>query len=575
MWRFLCLVTLLITLAACEPSAPTATSPVPQATTTPAPPLAAAANVRFHYADLAAAARFYKEQLGLVPIAEREDEIVLEVAPGAFLTLTTLAAGGFAPDTPRTAAIALVTDQLDEWWQAVKDRGLNLRSKGFNPEPGRAHHGFVLVDPEGWFLEFERFNPHPENEALLPLLDASPTLLVDSAAADLPAGLGFKATVVWFYYEDLTAAEDFVSETLGHPLVVDQGWAKIHQLAPNAWFGLVDGARGMHSFTPEKAVVLEIFDEQYATRRRSLKERGLPVTNLEGDGFELRDPGNYPLRWRPPPTGPDAHADYVVLGKSVNTRQQANGAQAVLNTVFFAEIFETADGDVSNGMLRGPGDASEGLRFPEGDIHFLAGERSATIAGLTKRFPDTTYRFEFDTPAGRVDGLPVTFRPGPDGDRNPGPIRLTLRQDGVQVSADRIDPELDLEVEWSPFAKGAEDQLGIADDMIYVIFGNCLGEETVHSGHAISDRNALTFRSTRFTIPAAALNPGEPHQLEVEHSEMDTGRVRGIETIVTYAATTFLDLKTTGTASGERNCPAAPFAMDGGQTDRIRAPTAE
>jgi hypothetical protein len=268
--------------------------------------------------------------------------------------------------------------------------------------------------------------------------------------------------------------------------------------------------------------------------------------------------------------GPADHADYVVLGKSINTRQLADGSRELLNTVFFAEIFEAPQGTVTNGVLRGPGEAAGGLRFPDGDIHFLAGTRQFSIADLSRNFPDATYHFEFDTPDGRINDLPVTFRPGPEGDRNPGPIALTLRQGGRVVDADAVDPEQDLEVEWTPFSRGAEDPLGIADDMIYVIFGNCLGEETVHSGHAISDPSALSFRDTRFTIPASALAAGEPHQLEVEHSEMDTGIEDGIETIVTYAATTFLDIHTTGAATGDRACGEVPLAMDGGQTDRPR-----
>jgi hypothetical protein len=269
---------------------------------------------------------------------------------------------------------------------------------------------------------------------------------------------------------------------------------------------------------------------------------------------------------------PADHADYVVLGKAVNHRQQFDGTLAVLNTVFFAEIFETPGGTVRDGVLRGPGDAAAGLPFPEGEIHFLAGERSATLEGLAQRFPDASYRFSFDTPAGTVEDLAVSFRPGEHGPRNPGPIHLTLRQGGDVVSPTAVDPTQDLEVAWTPFAKGDADPLGIADDMIYVIFGDCLGRETVHSGHALQDAGALTFRATRFTIPAAALAPGEPHQLEVEHSEMDTARGEtGIETLVTYAATTFLDLHTTGTPSGARSCPEEPLAMDGGQTDRRRA----
>ena len=53
---------------------------------------------------------------------------------------------------------------------------------------------------------------------------------------------------------------------------------------------------------------------------------------------------------------PADQADYVVIGKSVNTRQEWSGEQKMLNTVFFAEIFQTkeavaAGGTVMNGYL--------------------------------------------------------------------------------------------------------------------------------------------------------------------------------------------------------------------------------
>ncbi|MEM1188311.1 MAG: VOC family protein [Pseudomonadota bacterium] len=530
-------------------------------------PSIVAAEARFYYQDLEGAADFYRENLGLVPVEVREDAVVLEVAPGALLTLATLESGGYAPDTPRTAALALVTDQLDEWWEALSSRGLNMRSVEYDPQPGRAHHGFVLVDPEGWFLEFERFNPHPENDRLMPLLDALPTRVVDTAAAGLPGHLGFKATVLWFYYEDLAKAEAFVARDLGLPMVTDQGWAKIHPLTASAYLGLVDAARGMHSFTAEKAVELQLRAYDIEDRTQRYRAAGLEPRNVDARAVEISDPGAYRMVWRDP-GGPEAHADYVVLGKAVNMRQSADGTLKTLNTVFFAEIFETALGGVSDAVLTGPGDAGQGLPFPEGRIHFIAGDRYASMQELSMHYPDATYEFAFETPAGRVDALPVTFDPGHGEGRNPGPIRLALKQAGKPVASDAIDPDLDLLVEWSAFAQGAVDPQGIADDMIYVIFGNCRGDEIVHSGHAISNAEALTFRDTRFTIPAAALLPGEPFQIEVEHSEMDTGRVDGIETIVTYAATTFLDIETQGEASKTRECPREPFAMDGGQTDR-------
>ncbi len=264
------------------------------------------------------------------------------------------------------------------------------------------------------------------------------------------------------------------------------------------------------------------------------------------------------------------HADYVVLGKSINTRQSPTGELGFLNAVFFAEIFATSDGVVTNGVLKGPGDAQDGLRFPSGSIQFLAGTRAFSMAALTERYPDATYHFSFDTPDGVIRELPATFRRDAGEVRNPGPIRVSLRQNGEIADPKHIDPHTDLEVSWTPFEKGGPDPRGIAQDMIYVIMGDCIGNETVHSGHAISDAHALTYEAESFVVDAQNLAPGEPFQLEIEHSNMDTDVQQEIEIIVTYAATTFLDIKTTGESTGRHACPSEPLAMDGGQTDRQR-----
>ncbi len=123
-------------------------------------------------------------------------------------------------------------------------------------------------------------------------------------------------------------------------------------------------------------------------------------------------------------------------------------------------------------------------------------------------------------------------------------------------------------IRWSDFAKGAADPNGTIDDMIYVIVGDCLGNEIDHSGHAISDADALTYAASEYILSADILQPGQPFQLEVEHSNMDTDVWNNIEIIVTYAATSFLDIKTVGNNPTSTDCPVTPYAMDGGQTDR-------
>jgi hypothetical protein len=105
--------------------------------------------------------------------------------------------------------------------------------------------------------------------------------------------------------------------------------------------------------------------------------------------------------------------------------------------------------------------------------------------------------------------------------------------------------------------------------MVYVILGNCFGRKIVHSGPAFATPS-LTFQAREFTIPSDSLQPGQPYQLEVEFSEMDTDRVMGLISIVTYAASTFLDLRTVGAGADDNACPELPYAMDGGQTDRVK-----
>mgnify|MGYP001829091654 CR=1 FL=1 len=62
--------------------------------------------------------------------------------------------------------------------------------------------------------------------------------------------------ITFLYYRDLKKAETFYAETLGLPLAIDQGWAKIFRLADGAHVGLVDEQRGMNNWQADKCVQL-------------------------------------------------------------------------------------------------------------------------------------------------------------------------------------------------------------------------------------------------------------------------------------------------------------------------------
>jgi len=240
-------------------------------------------NAFFYYADLPRATRFYTEVLGLAVVADYGYATILRVAPTSFLTLVDADKGMHGADEPKTTALALVTDDLDAWDAHLTARGVPYKHPYRGAAAASAHDGFVVVDPGGYFLEFERFNPHPENARLMPLLAGLEPLPATPAtvpgAAPPPSRLRVRATVLWLYYKDLAAARRFYEERLGFALVVDQGWAKVHRTSASGFLGLVDETRGMHRATVKKGVTASFLTTSLDRWYEHVKSRGL---------FELR-----------------------------------------------------------------------------------------------------------------------------------------------------------------------------------------------------------------------------------------------------------------------------------------------
>ncbi|MDH3733719.1 MAG: VOC family protein [Gemmatimonadota bacterium] len=257
-------------------------------------------NAFFYYADVEGAARFYTETLGLRKVADYGFAKILQIAETSFLTLVDAERGMHSADEPKTVALALITDQLDEWWDYVSGREIPLRSTGYSPDPTTAHDGFVAIDPEGYLLEFERFNEHEENARFVPLLDAAPTLPVGGDAGEAPGDLGFKATVIWTYYRDIPAMQRFYEDRFGLDMIVDQGLAKIYPTSATGYLGLVDETRGMHRFTEDKAVTLSFLTDdldRWFERARDgafeLRSEAIETGNPRYRAFVGYDPEGY------------------------------------------------------------------------------------------------------------------------------------------------------------------------------------------------------------------------------------------------------------------------------------------
>lgn len=260
-------------------------------------------NAFFYYADLGAAWQFYGETLGFETVADYGFAKIMRIAKTSYLTLVDASAGLKSADQPKTVALALVTDELDGWWNYLADQEVTMKSTSYNPKEGSPHDGFVAIDPEGYYLEFERFNHHPENEKLMPILDGlEPRFPAADATTSRPTDLGIKATVLWLYSPDVRAMSGFYEDVMGFPVTVDQGWALIHATSSSGFIGPVDGANGMHSWTEEKAVMLSFLTTDLEAWYTHLQDH--PSFKLREDGiveesragamvFVGADPDNY------------------------------------------------------------------------------------------------------------------------------------------------------------------------------------------------------------------------------------------------------------------------------------------
>jgi len=218
--------------------------------------------VFFYYKDLDAAQRFYEDILGLEMVLDYGFAKLFLISQTSYIGLVDVQKGMHSADEPKTVTLSFVTEEIDEWHDYLVEKGVEIRGpvKDATRHPTR---GFVAYDPEGYFLEFEHFLDHPQNERLLKKLSQHKAVYPPSdAEVSRPKNLGIQANIVWLYYRDLEEAQRFYEDIFGFGLHVDQGFAKVYACSPTAYVGLVDEAQGLHRFTEDKAVTLSFISAQ-------------------------------------------------------------------------------------------------------------------------------------------------------------------------------------------------------------------------------------------------------------------------------------------------------------------------
>lgn len=115
-----------------------------------------------------------------------------------------------------------------------------------------------------------------------------------------------KENILMLYYKDIATVAPFYEDVLGLKKTFDQGWAKIYQLTPASFVGVIQESEGsFHKVQANNAVMLSIVTDQVDAWYERLKSNS-EVTFLKEiynnkhapiRAFLIEDPGGYSIEF--------------------------------------------------------------------------------------------------------------------------------------------------------------------------------------------------------------------------------------------------------------------------------------
>ena len=115
------------------------------------------ANIVFlYYNDLARAADFYSRVLGLELVVDYDWAKIYQVTSGSFVGCVDGTRGANRPSKDKPVNISFIGEHVDDWYAHLRAAGVTI----YRPLDERADigiRGFMVLDPEGYVLEFEQF----------------------------------------------------------------------------------------------------------------------------------------------------------------------------------------------------------------------------------------------------------------------------------------------------------------------------------------------------------------------------------------------------------------------------------
>ena len=103
--------------------------------------------------------------LGLERILDYGFATIHRISATTYVGLVDEARGMHKAIEPKTVTLSFITEEVDAWYQYLIANGVGIH----HPLANATRHptrGFVAYDPEGYFLEFETFLEHAQNDKL-------------------------------------------------------------------------------------------------------------------------------------------------------------------------------------------------------------------------------------------------------------------------------------------------------------------------------------------------------------------------------------------------------------------------
>jgi len=261
-------------------------------------------NIFYYYKDLTRAQNFYEQTLGFERVLDYGFATIHQISPTTYIGLVDEARGMHKTSEPKTVTLSFITQEIDPWYQYLSDKGVEMH----RPLDNATRHptrGFVAYDPEGYFLEFETFLPHEQNDKLRAQLSKTEANYpAPDNKTTRPDKLGVQGNIIWLYYKDLAAAQRFYDGVMGFNLVTDQGFAKVYSSSDTGFIGLVDEAQGLHRFSKEKSVTVSFFTDDVRSWFAHIENEGvklftpsLSIGSEAVEKFVAYDVGGYYLEF--------------------------------------------------------------------------------------------------------------------------------------------------------------------------------------------------------------------------------------------------------------------------------------